>query len=325
MHSRKTKPPAKFGQSNVSSGEVVPTALLKQARHSGQLNLSGRGLKTVPPAVWHLNTEPVCDATSSSFDTDDKWWDQNDLTKLILASNELSELSEDIALLPALNVLDVHNNQLTKLPVAIVELKQLTRLILSHNQLKDLGEGLKSLVNLQCLRVDHNHLCNLHDNMSSLVHLEQLDVSHNRLSKLPVAMKNLQLLRQLIVDHNQLTELPSGMKSLQELTAAYNKISTTQFNDCPKLERLDLKNNSIAEFPSIVPGTSMKELYLGGNRISGIHGDRLPPLVALVILDLRDNKISRYFTLLLYTLKFHDLFLSLTGHLPAHICNGTTA
>ena len=107
MHSRKTRP-VKFGQAHVSSGDV-PAALLKQARRSGQLNLSSRGLKVVPATVWHVNSEAVGNqaAGAASFDNDDKWWDQTDLIKLILASNELIELSEDIALLPALNVLDV--------------------------------------------------------------------------------------------------------------------------------------------------------------------------------------------------------------------------
>jgi len=38
---------------------------------------------------------------------DDRWWEQVDLTKLILASNALDCLSEDIQLLPALAALDV--------------------------------------------------------------------------------------------------------------------------------------------------------------------------------------------------------------------------
>lgn len=37
----------------------------------------------------------------------DRWWEQTDLTKLYLSSNQLTHLSEDIRLLPALSVLDV--------------------------------------------------------------------------------------------------------------------------------------------------------------------------------------------------------------------------
>ncbi|XP_065906016.1 leucine-rich repeat-containing protein 40-like isoform X2 [Dysidea avara] len=287
------KRPTKFGQSShVVSADVIPAAVLRQARKSGQLNLSSRGLKTVPDVVWKVNAEPV-GSKEVSFDTEDRWWDQTVLVKLILASNELTELSEDISLLPALTVLDAHNNQLRKLPLAIGELKQLTRLMLSHNQLADLGEGLGALENLQCLRVDHNQFRHLHDDITMLSHLEQLDISHNQLSKLPAAMGELQSLRHLSLDHNQLTALPVGMKYLQELTASYNKISDTpQLEQCPNLERVDLRNNSIPEFPSILPGTKLKELLLGGNKITIIPGNRLLPLVVMVMLDLRDNKIT---------------------------------
>jgi len=101
------KRPAKFGHSSYAvSGDVIPAALLQQARKSGQLNLSSRSLKTVPDVVWKVNTEPV-GSKEVSFDAEDRWWDQTNLVKLILASNELTELSEDISLLPALTVLDV--------------------------------------------------------------------------------------------------------------------------------------------------------------------------------------------------------------------------
>lgn len=37
----------------------------------------------------------------------DKWWEIVDLTKLILASNKLTEISSEIVQFPALTVLDV--------------------------------------------------------------------------------------------------------------------------------------------------------------------------------------------------------------------------
>jgi len=101
------KRPAKFGHTaQATSADVIPTAVLQQARKSGQLNLSSRGLKTVPDVVWKVNAEPAC-SKEISFEMEDRWWDQTDLVKLILASNELTELSEDISLLPALTVFDV--------------------------------------------------------------------------------------------------------------------------------------------------------------------------------------------------------------------------
>ena len=42
-----------------------------------------------------------------SFSSTERWWDQTDLTKLIISSNKLQSLSDDLRLLPALTVLDV--------------------------------------------------------------------------------------------------------------------------------------------------------------------------------------------------------------------------
>ena len=62
----------------------------------------------MPESVWHINVEPPQDAdTSFEAQGDDRWWDQVDLTKLILAANNISELSADLKLLSALAVLDV--------------------------------------------------------------------------------------------------------------------------------------------------------------------------------------------------------------------------
>ena len=65
-------------------------------------------IQVVPDGVWHLNTDPPPDQVVS-FDAsgDERWWDQTELVKLVLATNRLRELSEDIRLLSALTVLDV--------------------------------------------------------------------------------------------------------------------------------------------------------------------------------------------------------------------------
>ena len=58
--------------------------------------------------MWHINVD--CSEgrdTTWSDKSDEKWWDQVDLSKLILASNQLVQLSDDLRMLPALVVLDV--------------------------------------------------------------------------------------------------------------------------------------------------------------------------------------------------------------------------
>lgn len=109
------KPPARFKNINPgffqtagSGQEPISEAILRQARHSGHLNLSNRSLSEVPESVWRIN-EPPASGGASSFETqgDERWWDQTELTRLNLSSNELTTLSEQLELLPALQILDV--------------------------------------------------------------------------------------------------------------------------------------------------------------------------------------------------------------------------
>ena len=75
--------------------------MIKQARRSGQLNLSNRGLASVPERVWtlmELDREETEAAGQRSMDnTEENWWDMVDLTKLILACNKISTISDKVS------------------------------------------------------------------------------------------------------------------------------------------------------------------------------------------------------------------------------------
>lgn len=82
----------------------------------GQVNLSIRVCVShvtvkhvsVPQSVYRLNTDTPEEAQQDvSFGGSDRWWEQTDLTKLLLSSNQLQCLSDDIRLLPGLTTLDV--------------------------------------------------------------------------------------------------------------------------------------------------------------------------------------------------------------------------
>lgn len=65
----------------------------------------------MPAEVWRINLDVPEESKTVSLDnTEDRWWEQEDLQKLILASNQLTSISEDIKLLPALSLLDVEAN-----------------------------------------------------------------------------------------------------------------------------------------------------------------------------------------------------------------------
>ena len=84
---------------------------LKNARRSGQLNLSDFSLVEVPSNVWHLNTQDFGVSKSTNLEYGEanefKWWEQVDLNKLILASNKIKIITKDVENLNSLVSLDV--------------------------------------------------------------------------------------------------------------------------------------------------------------------------------------------------------------------------
>ncbi|KAB0394237.1 hypothetical protein E2I00_014525, partial [Balaenoptera physalus] len=152
-----------------------------------------------------------------SFSATERWWEQTDLTKLIISNNKLQSLTDDLRLLPALTVLDIHDNQLTSLPSAIRELENLQKLNVSHNKLKILPEEITNLRNLKGLYLQHNELTCIPRGFEQLSNLEDLDLSNNHLRTVPASFASLSRLLQLNLSSNQLKSLPaeiSGMKKL---------------------------------------------------------------------------------------------------------------
>lgn len=94
--------------------------LIRNARRSGQLNLSGHDIVEVPMSVWRIDVDRDQDdekdskAKSVSFDKSDqdesKWWTYVELTKLILASNKIRVIPREVNMLSSLTVLDVSSN-----------------------------------------------------------------------------------------------------------------------------------------------------------------------------------------------------------------------
>ncbi|KAK3755618.1 hypothetical protein QZH41_017618 [Actinostola sp. cb2023] len=240
----------------------VSDALLRQARRSGQLNLSNRSLTEVPMKVWKINTELPPEAKNISLDsTDEKWWDQVDLTKLILASNKLTSLSCEVANLPALEFLDIHDNSIETVPTEIGSLENLKRLNLSHNKLPSLPPDVGRLTTLCSLKLQHNSLPSVGEWLGELVHLEDLELSNNKIKDLPANISRLHSLRSLNLSNNLLEALPAEIGHITATT--------------------------VCVFVVVY-----QELYLGNNRITKIDSSDLNGFPSLSVLDLRDNRID---------------------------------
>ncbi|NXA21472.1 LRC40 protein, partial [Ibidorhyncha struthersii] len=252
----------------------------------------------VPQHVWRINLDTPEEAHQNlSFGAADRWWEQTDLTKLILASNKLQCLSEDVRLLPALTVLDVHDNQLTSLPSALGQLENLQKLDVSHNKLKGIPEELMQLSHLKSLLLHHNELTHLPDGFGQLVNLEELDLSNNHLTDIPTSFALLINLVRLNLACNQLKNLPadiSAMKSLRQLDCTKNYLETvpSKLATMASLEQLYLRKNKLRSLPEFPSCKLLKELHAGENQIEILNAENLKHLNSLSVLELRDNKIK---------------------------------
>ncbi|KFO23227.1 leucine-rich repeat-containing protein 40 isoform X1 [Fukomys damarensis] len=289
---------AGFRAARADDSTAVPQGLLKAARKSGQLNLSGRNLSEVPHCVWRINVDVPQEANQNlSFSAADRWWEQTDLTKLILSNNKLQTLSEDLRFLPALTVLDIHDNQLTSLPSSIEELENLQKLNVSHNKLKTLPGEVTNLRNLKGLYLQHNELTCLPEGFEKLFSLEDLDLSDNRLTTVPGSFSSLPRLMQLNLSSNQLKSLPaeiSRMKKLKHLDCNSNLLETVppELAGMESLELLYLRRNKLRFLPEFLSCRLLKELHVGENQIEVLGAEHLKHLSSILVLDLRGNKLK---------------------------------
>lgn len=278
--------------------------MMKQARASGQLNLSGRGLVSVPEQVWQLQ-EPLPEESARAkkgfsldqVDEVEPWWEQVNLTKLILASNQLTLLPPNLGDLNTLTVLDLHDNLLKELPNEIGLLTCLNKLNVSHNRLSGLPPDFFKLGSLRDLNLAKNELRHLSEEISQLNMLQKLDVSYNEMASLPSGIGYLTKITHFSMSDNRIKELPLEMSFLRDLVsldANRNQLVTLgdSLSDLTKLELLYIAHNQIRSFPNLKNCTHLKELHMGFNAVSSLSTEDFECIPNIHLIDLRDNKLK---------------------------------
>lgn len=99
--------------------------------------------------VWRINLDAgkgqVIDMSAKCTDN---WYDQNELTKLFVASNALESIPDDITNLPALVFLDAHDNIINDVTDRICECMELKTVNLGHNKLSKIPYGMCKFVSM---------------------------------------------------------------------------------------------------------------------------------------------------------------------------------
>src|SRR5690242_18039339 len=146
---------------------------MSEPRH---LNLWKRRLGRVPESVWQ----------------------QIELETLVLADNDLTEVSARIGRLKRLRMLDLGHNALRSVPESLGNLDALSGFLYLHdNQLTSLPPSLASLKRLRYLNIGENGFETLPECVCGMCGLIELHASDNPLVTLPDSVRQLKALREL--------------------------------------------------------------------------------------------------------------------------------
>ncbi|XP_015589722.1 leucine-rich repeat-containing protein 40 isoform X4 [Cephus cinctus] len=270
------------------------------ARKTGQLNLSTKGLSTVPNRVWSINEltpEEIrqLDVGLEFNDDKEKWWEQEPLKILDLSSNSLTELDPKVEFLSELSILDnLSCNNLISLPIGMGYLVRLVSLDISHNMLKELPPDITSMRVLKKLDANSNNL-EILPPFGELRHMEVLVLHTNNLKNFPDTT-GCAALRELHLANNSIDEIDvSGLESmgqLRTLTLANNKIKEIpeEIVQLLNLERLDLSCNNISKVPGcigIMP--NLQNFVIDGNKLQNLRRDIIQCGTHRILRHLRES------------------------------------
>uniref|UniRef100_A0A0R3RQ16 B3_4 domain-containing protein n=1 Tax=Elaeophora elaphi TaxID=1147741 RepID=A0A0R3RQ16_9BILA len=217
------------------------------------------------PELKRIIAEDRCELSLTSVPVGDRNPDINDeqlqgeifapntsLNYIELTRLELSILHTCLGKASKLKKLILHSNALVHIPENIGDLKELQFLDLSINKLDRLPAAIGSLPHLSTLLLAHNKISLLPD-MLGLVSLQHLDVSHNQLTEFPTSFPSQSKLHTLILNSNHIRELPIEVNSLNDNLKIVN-LSDNEIVDLPflfcnykKIKTLELANNKFSD------------------------------------------------------------------------------
>jgi Leucine-rich repeat (LRR) protein len=201
------------------------SALTRDNSPAANLNLWKKRLGVVPESVW----------------------EQTELETLVLADNDLKEISLRIGALKKLRMLDLGHNLLSAVPETLGELSGLTDFLYLHdNRLTALPASLGKLTRLRYLNIGENPLEEFPECVCEMAGLIEMRATDNGLREVPGSIGRLSLLRELHLRNNKLSSLPGEIGLLGELRLLDLRGNPLTQLPCeivelPKLEKFDLR------------------------------------------------------------------------------------
>lgn len=143
------------------------------------------------------------------------------LQSILIFSNEIEQLNENICKLKKLKVLDFSRNRISVIPSGINTLPQLTSINLSSNQLEEFPQ-LNALPNLIYLDLSNNQLvvfpdvCYVENS-----HLSDLKLNNNKITDIPGTINVLPVLKNFDISNNELKIIPQEVSEIVKLKGTY--------------------------------------------------------------------------------------------------------
>ncbi|XP_058622606.1 leucine-rich repeat-containing protein 10 [Onychostoma macrolepis] len=184
---------------------------LKEMPLDRTLDLSSRQLRRLP-------------VRASAFD---------ELIKLYLSDNHLSNLPPELRNLQKLQLLALDFNCFEELPLVVCSLVQLNILYLGNNRLYRLPKELRQLTELKTLWLETNCFTKFPRVICELPNIKTLHLGYNQLRSLPTELERLEELRSIWLAGNLLNDFPPVLLKMHYL------------------EVIDVDRNRIRQFPSL--------------------------------------------------------------------------
>ncbi|OMH82007.1 Leucine-rich repeat-containing protein 40 [Zancudomyces culisetae] len=220
--------PWRVKQRKMDESEIFQQ-MIQRARKEGRLNLSNRGLKEIPKAVYDMY-EAQRSAIDMDLGTDstEKWWENEAMTYMNFSGNEIEMVEEKINVFNSLEHFDLSYNLIKQLPTSFGEFNYLTVVSLAGNKFTEFPSVLTELEGIEEVYLQRNEISILPSDMGGLKKsLKILDLSNNKIEKVKSQLEGMQVLKKVELSNNTITEMPRGvdwLRGVEELGLSNNKL-----------------------------------------------------------------------------------------------------